>query len=477
VAPLALYLLTFVLVFARRPPFSRTIMLVVQLFLVLGLLVVMSANPTKRVTTVALLHLLTFFVTAMVCHRELAEARPRASHLTEFYLWMSLGGVLGGVFNVLLAPLLYDRILEYPFALIIALGLRPSPSAASGPRDRPMLFDLLLPIALFGVVTGGLHFLSPLEQWGDHALYLYLGVAALAAAACYKRPLRLALAAGAVLVAADAGIGRDDNTILRARSFFGVYSVRRWNDYVILQHGTTTHGAQSIRVDQRTDPLTYYHRQGPLGDIFRLATDPRAPRSVAVVGLGTGTTACYSRPGEHWTYFEIDSVVVRIARSPALFTYLRDCQPNAQVVLGDARRSLANSRDASFDLIVLDAFSSDAIPVHLITQQALRLYQRKLRPGGMVAFHISNRYLELRPVLVELARDAHMAGATADRDVTAAQKAQLYYGSRWVVLAPSARSLEPLIRDAHWEALASSAPVHLWTDDYSDVLGVMRWKQ
>ncbi|MFP5355381.1 MAG: fused MFS/spermidine synthase, partial [Gemmatimonadota bacterium] len=197
-------------------------------------------------------------------------------------------------------------------------------------------------------------------------------------------------------------------------------------------------------------------------------------RSVALVGLGTGTTACYARPGERWTYYEIDPLVVAIASTPQLFTYLRDCQPDVKVVIGDARLSLAAAPDASFDLITLDAFSSDAIPVHLMTREALQLYTRKLRPGGVVAFHISNRYLDLYPVLVELARDARLAGAMANRDVSDAQKAKLYYSSRWVALAANAHTLAPLVREAGWEVLAPSAPLRVWTDDYSDVLGALK---
>ena len=476
VAPLALYLLTFVVVFARRPMLGRGFMLVLHLFLALGLLVIISANPTKRLTAVASLHLLTFFVTAMVCHRELADARPRAEYLTEFYLWMSLGGLLGGVYNVLLAPALYDRVLEYPFAMIIALGLRPAWRSVGTPHVRPLMLDLLAPLALFGVIIGGFYLPTPPADWGNYGVYFYLGVAALVAASFYKRPLRLALAAGAIFLAADLGMHTGDDNLFQVRSFFGVYRVRRWEEYSILQHGTTTHGAQSITIDRRTEPLTYYHREGPLGDIFRLVTDSLAPRAVALVGLGAGTTACYSRPGERWTYFEIDPVVVTIAQSPSLFTYLTECQPEVRIVLGDARRSLMDASDSSFDLIALDAFSSDAIPVHLITREALQLYLRKLRPGGVVAFHISNRYLDLRPVLVELARDARLAGALLDRDVNESQRRKLYYGSRWVTVARNAYTLAPLVKQAGWQVLAPSASVRVWTDDYSDVLGVMRWK-
>jgi SAM-dependent methyltransferase len=303
-------------------------------------------------------------------------------------------------------------------------------------------------------------------------MYAYLIAIGLAVASFFRRPLRLALAAAALYLGIDLAV-RDDDVIYQARSFFGVYKVLLWDEYILLQHGTTTHGGQSIEPARKTEPLTYYHRQGPLGDLFRYTTDSVGPRQVALVGLGTGTTACYARPGERWTYHEIDPLVVEIARDTALFSYLHECQPDVRIALGDARLSLAAAADSSLDLIALDAFSSDAIPVHLMTREALQLYTRKLRPGGVIAFHISNRYLDLAPVLVELARDARLAGATADRDVSPAQKDSLHYGSRWVALSPSAATLAPLVREAGWVVLDPSSPARLWTDDYSDVFSAM----
>lgn len=475
IIPLALYLLTFVLVFANKPPISRRFMLWFQLIVGLALMVVISANPAGRLTQVALLHLIAFFAATMVCHRELAESRPPSQYLTEFYLWISLGGVLGGVYNVLIAPQIYDRVLEYPYALIIAFGLRPAYGNRRNDR-RSLLLDAALPAAVLGAVLICNQLPVPRASWGDKVVFVYLGVAALVVASFYKRPLRLALGAGAIYLGVQGGLQRDSDTLLERRSFFGVYRVRQWDQYILLQNGTTTHGGQSMHVARRTEPLTYYNREGPLGDVFRLTTDSVAPRNVALVGLGAGTTACYSRPGEQWTYFEIDPLIASIARTPSLFTYLRDCQPNVHIVLGDARLSMRNAPDSSFDMIALDAFSSDAIPVHLITREALALYLRKLRPGGTIAFHISNRYLQLEPVLVELARDARLAGASANRDVTDEGRRNLHYGSHWVVLAREAHTIAPLVREAGWNVLAPSAAVRVWTDDFSDVLGVMKWR-
>ena len=474
VVPLALYLLTFVLVFARRPLLGRRFMLVLQLFLGLALVLVIGMTPTRLRFAHVALHLVGFFATAMVCHRELADSRPRPEHLTEFYLWMSLGGMLGGVFNVVIAPIIYDRVLEYPYALIIALGLRPAPRGMTTSR-RQGLLDLALPVALYLGILAAMQVDVPAGRWGTALTWGFLGIAALALATFHNRPLRLALGAVAVFLAVDRrGLGRGDNLVHQERSFFGVYRIQRWGEYLVLQSGTTTHGAQSLQHAQRREPLTYYARVGPLGDAFAVLTDTTAVRNVALVGLGAGTTACYSRPDERWTYYEIDPAVVRMALSGRYFSYLEECGPEMKIKLGDARLSLAAAPDGSFDLVVLDAFSSDAIPVHLMTREAVRLYLRTLKPGGTLLFHISNRYLNLEPVLAELARDARLAGATRDFIPGDAEKRRMIYASRWVALSRSASVLAPLITQRGWRVLAPDAEVRLWTDDYTDIVAVLR---
>ena len=478
VIPLALYLLSFVLVFASRPLFNRTYMLWLQLPLVLVLLVVLSIGGTPRITLVAGLHLLAFFVTAMVCHRELADSRPRAAYLTEFYLWIAVGGVLGGAFNVLLAPTLYDTVREYPYAMILALGLRP-PLGEKGRLHtrRALALDVLLPALLLLAVVATFKGPKPPSEWGAYGLEIALGIAALVAATFVRRPLRLALGAAAVFAGYLVGQDADTDTVARARSFFGVYRVRSTFQYHVLTSGTTTHGGQNLVAEKRTEPLTYYHRGGPLGQFFNATASETALRRVAAVGLGAGTVACYGTAQETWTFYEIDPVMVQIARSPRLFTYLRDCPPKTEIVIGDARLSLAAAADSTFDLIILDAFSSDAIPVHLLTREALAVYMRKLRAGGIVLLHISNRYLELQPVVVELARDAQLAGALGDYDVTPEERLELKHGSRWVALARRPATLAALVRQPHWRVLAPQANAPVWTDDFSDVLSVLRWRR
>lgn len=478
VVPLAIYLFTFVLVFAQRPPLNKRMMLWIQLYMGLALLVIIGMTPTRMKALHVAVHLIGFFAAAMVCHRELADSRPRARYLTEFYLWMSLGGLLGGVYNALLAPVLYERVLEYPYALIIAFGLRPLLTEYKHDR-RSMLLDLALPAVLYAVLWQSFKLPVPDGPWGTGLLWTVLTIAALAAASFHKRPLRLALAAAALFVAVDKRTAEAErNLIYQTRSFFGVYKVARYTPngedrFMTLQSGTTTHGAQRTNPGRTTELLTYYTPQGPLGDVFATIADTVERRHVAVVGLGTGTTACYSRSDERWDYYEIDPAVVTMAASGRLFSFIKECAPDANIVLGDARISLRTAPDSSYDLILLDAFSSDAIPVHLMTQEALQLYLSKLKPGGAIVFHISNRYLALEPVLVELARDARLAGASRLIDATLEERRQMQYSSRWVAMARSAATLGQLTKEREWQVLAPSADVRLWTDDYSDVLGAL----
>jgi hypothetical protein len=243
-----------------------------------------------------------------------------------------------------------------------------------------------------------------------------------------------------------------------------------------LQNGTTTHGGQSIYPQLAREPLTYYHRDGPLGQSFAWLMRRNQNRRVAIVGLGTGTIACYGHSNETWTFYEIDPLIERIALNPSYFSYLRDCPPAKRIILGDARLSLAQAPDSAYDYIILDAFSSDAIPVHLMTREALQLYLRKLAPRGSIAFHISNRYLDLEPVIVEIARDARLAGIVgADGTLTPEQVGAFKMTSKWVVLSRNATDHALLALQKGWRVLPPKADIGVWTDDFSNVLSVFRW--
>lgn len=568
VIPLALYLLSFVLTFARPPAVIHKTLLVVLPILVGLQTYLMLSRSLQQVGVQMVLHLLLLFVVAMVCHGELANSRPAASRLTEFYVWMCTGGILGSLFNALAAPLIFKTVVEYPLVLVAACLLLPDPrrvpsptAAAEAPRKDKVLFglaqarwlDLLLP-GLLGALTAVVFFwldvgeedptlrwmrdqLSSQLQAGEvfagmkdvHSnfdwffLVLKFGLPCLVCFLFIGRPVRFGLAVGAVLLAgAWYAIVSQPNVLLRERSFFGVIRVetgggRRLttgDNFMYLYHGGIRHGAQSIDPFNRpipdSLPLTYYYPTGPIGQIFaaRKATGRKDP--VAVVGLGTGSLAYYACPGQEFTFFEIDPVIERIARDDRYFTYLRDAKKihgaNPDVVLGDARISLTRMPENHYGLIVVDAFSSDAIPTHLITREALRVYLDKLSDDGILAFHISNRYLDLTPVLANLAEDAGVPVRLLQVDPP--QAAAGKFASRWVLLsrlrplsdarilagfvpqtsplgnltmAAAARiacgPLDLLTRDPRWRKipLTGRPEVGVWSDGFANLYRVIRW--
>ena len=475
IVPLALYLLTFVIVFARKVVIFRHAFAVwLQPPFLLILAVAIALIMQRSVTALAPTHLAAFFLTALVCHGELAKDRPSVAHLTEFYLWMSVGGVLGGIFNVIVAPQIFDSVLEYPIAIVLAAMLRPQ-LAEREPSDR--VLDVVLPLALFALIVILMRAGFPPSTWGPRAPVFVFGAYALVVLCFQRHSLRFALGVGAIFVGAALGRGTDTSLLFRGRSFFGVYRVLAYPKHHALQNGTTTHGGQSIYPQFAREPLTYYHRDGPLGQSFAWLMRRTPNRRVAIVGLGTGTVACYGRPDETWTFYEIDPLIERIAFNPKYFSYLRDCPPTKRIVLGDARLSLAQAPDGAYDYIVLDAFSSDAIPVHLMTREALQLYLKKLAPGGSIAFHVSNRYLNLEPVLVELARDAKLAGIVgADTAITSSQTMSFKMNSKWIVLSRTATDHALLALQPGWRVLAPKSDVALWTDDFSNVFSVFKWR-
>jgi hypothetical protein len=474
VVPLALYLATFILAFsgALRGLVAelRVWLPVLALWLLFVTLIGAGFQPWLGIP----LHLVTFFVAALLCHVELARRRPAARHLTEFYLWMSFGGVLGGIFNVLVAPFVFRSVTEYPLALALAFLLLP---AGRGQESGPALWrrDVALAGAV-GLLAVALIWLVPTRQLTPQWLgpALVFGSPLIVSFFTIKRPSRFGLCLCAIVLGAAAFGGRRENLLHQERSFFGVLRVTRDPEGHVNQlfHGTTLHGQQSLDPARRDEPLTYYHRTGPIGQVFAAFSGPDAKPRVALVGLGTGSLASYGEPGQRLTFYEIDPAVVRIARDPRWFTFLRDSRARIDVVLGDARLRLAEAPAGAYGLLVVDAFSSDAIPVHLITREALRLYAAKLAPRGVMAFHISNRFVDLEPVLAELARDA---GLTARIEYDGADPAVGKQGSIWVLMARAEGDFGSLTQDSRWRPLAERPGTAVWTDDFSNLVGVLQW--
>jgi len=475
--PLSLYLISFILVFApgARMPRRHRWMVLALPGVVLLLLMLLLLDVNHPLWIVLPLHLTGFFVAAMVCHGELARDRPPARSLTDFYLSISLGGALGGAFNAILAPALFDSLVEYPLAIVLAalcLPRRP-PRVPPGPYARWL--DLALPLAIGATVA---LMVLAVGLAGDEAQVAgkmsAFGLAAGVAINFVRRPLRFGLTIGAIVLAIALASSADERELYRERSFFGVYRVTasQGGDLHRLVHGTTTHGRQDLSPGRERTPLSYYHSRSPIGQLLT-ALPPRATARVAIIGLGTGSIGCYSKPGERWTFYEIDPAVERIARDPRLFTYLRVCPGELDVVLGDARLSLEQAEDRRYGLLVADAFSSDAPPVHLLTREALALYRSKLHERGMLAFNVSNRYLALEPVLGNLARDAGLACAAQSDRESEDDGAPETDASDWVVMAKRSRDLRAVTSGAGWHDCARGAGGGVWTDDFSNLVSAL----
>ncbi len=476
VVPLALYLITFIIVFARETITTSRALLLVHGVLVTMLAMVLFWGSGTTLGTRYLLHLAVFATTALVLHGELAASRPSPAHLTEFYLWMAFGGALGGVFNAVVAPLIFKSIAEYQLVLAIAVFLRPSwKSRFSEFVERvPMFTFSLIPAIIIGWVS--FYNYSDRHIVGVSAKLLVSAVAGVILLLVSGSPLRFG-AGIALLLGARAVPGFHASTNLYSdRSFFGAYRVQAiYGPAHRLVHGTTTHGAQYRDASRKLIPETYYNPSGPVGQLFAALDNRLDGKGIAVVGLGTGTVLCYSKAGENWTFFEIDPLVIKISNNPKYFTYLSDCAVRPRIVVGDARLSLAKEPTGRFTVLIVDAFSSDAIPVHLLTREAFALYERILDAHGVLFVHISNKHLDLEPVVAALARDAGLVALMESHKPDEKPDGYLAYPSEWVVLARTSADLGAIATDVRWKVVPPRAGFRPWTDDYSNVFSVIRW--
>lgn len=448
ILPLVLYLATFIVAFGVHDPERVTS--------IAGRAVVIGAIPLAltflgRVPIgLALgLHLGWLLAAALLAHGRLASDRPPANRVTEFYAWVSLGGVLGGSFVALVAPVVFTRLWEYPLAILGALLLVP---AVEGSRHR-------LPVVFFAGAT------VAAGAWLHQDAQVQLATLAMATAGLIvlrRPPVVFAFTMAAVMAVGVGVTGAD--IVTEDRSFFGTYAVLETDGGGrVLQMGTTIHGSQDPERAGR--PTTYYHPDGPLGPIFDA---PRAPMDAALIGLGAGEIAAYGMVGDHFTFYEIDQVVVDIASDPAYFTYLRDTPADVEIVVGDGRIELERS-DTLHDVVVVDAFSSDSIPVHLLTREAIATYLDHLEPEGVLLLHVSNRHFDLAPVVERI---GSTLGVSVRMIGYAPDPAAYETGavpSTWVAVTRSGATIEAI--DERWEAVGGDGP--LWTDDYSNVLAVL----
>ena len=486
VIPLALYLLTFVLAFTRNRFASAAVLNRPLIVAALVVTLILASGATEPPWILILANLGFFFIAALICHSQLANDRPAVTHLAEYYLWIAIGGALGSVFNVLIAPLLFSSVVEYPLAIVIACMLvRPAAPSLDETADKRSSFgvpnkylDVAYPFGLY-LLTVSLALVVTHVRPGSSIvnLLIVLGIPLILINHFFrKRPIRLGLGLCAVMLASVYYTGQTDRTLHVARNFFGTTRVTTNATSTInsLFSGNTVHGRQFADQSRRCEPLSYHHENGPLGQVMAVYNAAPANGHVAVIGLGVGAMAAYSQPAQEWTFYELDPDVINLARNSQHFTYLQHCARGAMnVIEGDARLNLQNAPDDHYGLIVLDAFSSDAIPIHLVTQQALDLYLSKLADGGMMAFHISNRSLNLKPVLGDLAASRNLICIAFDDLQPGPFEAK--DPSQWVVMARSAPEISNLSINSQWQQLEGRKGVRVWSDDFSNILRAIRW--
>lgn len=485
VAPLALYLLTFVLAFQARLTIPFGVTLLVQAATTAACTAILPFTNGEW-AFLFVVHLATFFFAALMCHQNLSRRRPPPDRLTEFFLLLSLGGVLGGAFNALLAPVIFDLVLEYPLALALVALARP------WSRERPGLPDwvwlaaavllALAPLLIYAWLDSAAGVRAGTHEWfswpeAERTSRLLLSAAAIAAFMA-RDQARLFFIGLAVVAFTGQQVALRYDWRETDRSFFGVMRIGaetypEIGEVRILMHGTTLHGAQAVDEPYRCQPMLYYAPVTPIGQAMLAVQERQGPVVAGVVGQGAGSMAAYARPGDRLTFFEIDPLVDRWSRDPARFGFITECAgAPIRTVLGDARLTLRDEPEASYDLLIIDAFSSDAVPTHLLTVEAIAEYLRLLKPDGVLVLHLSNRNLEITTPAVAAARalgvpvlhQIYVERPDALRMAEASTEA--------VLIAKGPEGLADFAEDPRWRAglVAETRP---WTDDYVDLFGAV----
>jgi hypothetical protein len=481
--PLGLYLLSFVVAFAARRKFADFVTVLAPLVILIAGGLAFSSG-TQNPFFSATLGLFLLFVVAVALHSELFRLRPAVGHLTRFYLAMSFGGMLGGLFCAIVAPLVFDWAYEHPLLVLAAALLVPQYELVPWPARWRWLLAIALPllamIISYFANTG--RFLAMVDGW-EAATMLASIVVSLIALACLGRPWPFAFGLAALMLSYGGWstlqrTGSGDRT----RSYFGIYEVsRRYDGTVqVLTHGTTLHGMQNLEIGLERVPTTYYARRSGVGLALENAdalfgANPR----IGVVGLGSGTLACYARPNQSWTFFEIDPAMVRVARDR--FTFLEMCAPQVRIVLGDARLSLQRQPANSLDVLAVDAFSSDSVPMHLLTREALQVYGRAIQRDGLVLFHISNRYLDLNPVVADIAAREGWTGAVMEYVPTEDEEVLNATLSVWIALSRNPATIDRLVRlsgedGMNWTTLETRPGFAGWSDDHASILPIINYR-
>lgn len=485
VIPLGLYLLSFSVAFAENRTLADIMTKIAPISLIFAAITAFM-GVARSPYGAGVLVLCNLFIISCALHARMFEARPNPKFLTRFYLAMSFGGAIGGVFCALLAPLIFDWTYEHPILLLAAaLALKPTAFVSElqqfwsdKRRSRPALIVGLIVVGVAALSTSDLLF--PLSF--GYKLLIGLGLAAFAFFAFGKRPLYFAALVGVMLSINGAKWIADNMDGRTMRSYFGVYTVRPMgDDATSIVHGTTIHGVQMRDEAYATTPTVYFTRKSGVGLAFTAAPEMFGPNArIDVIGLGAGTMACYAQPGQRWKFYEIDPLVEKIARDTRHFSFISRCKPDLDVEIGDARLLIAEQPANDVDILVIDAFSSDAIPMHLLTTEAFETYRRRLAPNGLLMAHISNSYLDLKPVLAGAARSGWESRMRRYRQVEEGEEHSRFAPSTWIALSRDPATIAALERATgreRWEPLPPYPDFTPWTDSYGSILPLMaaRW--
>jgi spermidine synthase len=476
VVPLALYLATFVIAFQTRPILPHRLVTFVAPGAVILLVISLALGSADQILTLIALNLAGFFVLALMCHGELAKRRPPARYLTSFYLYLSLGGVIGGIFAGLIAQHIFSWVAEYPLLIVAAALCRPG---FFWPRDKLDIAAWVLVAAVAAAVLIGAYRYH--YEFAESAFNLWIAAILALALAMYRSVSAFAgMIAASLLFVILFGVDAGKRDFVR--SFFGVHKIQEADEgqFRILKHGTIEHGAQRIRdadgkpITGRPEPITYYHDKAPMVEGLNAARGKLGggPLNIAVVGLGTGTLACQTKPGDMLTYFEIDPAVVKIARDPKRFAFLTECKPDVKIVIGDARLTLSEQPDGQFDILLVDAFSSDAIPTHLLTKEAMAIYKQKIKPDGLIVMHISNKHMALSSAVAGIAKANGLVWRATESEEGYDDENHIF-GSNVVAVARNDAALGALAKAEGWDAVRPDDDKWVWTDDYSNVIGAI----
>lgn len=478
IIPLALYLATFIFAFARRKPISYDVALWGMTIFLAAVLAVTMAGKNMNPFLALFMHCTLFFFTALACHLRLASLQPHADHLTEYYLLISVGGALGGILNGLIAPTVFKTPAEYTLVLLLACFLR-KPGGNPGKLIPDKWEDRFFVFVLIGLYVGAI-LMTLYAQYNPRFSFSILAGLLVFVSLFYThaRPWMFVVVAGLPLLLYP-GLGPNvtGKVLHQSRNFFGILKVidDTEDNARGLVHGTTLHGMQSLDPKYKNTPMSYYHPRTSIANVFKVMGERKGPQKIAVVGLGTGGLSAYLRPGWTFDFYEIDPAVVEIAKDPKYFTFLETCGAACSVIVGDGRLEIAKAPDESYDLIFLDVFSSDNIPPHIITKEAFSIYLGKLKPDGLMAAHLSSRYLDLAPVAGASARDNGLAGLTRFSPGGKENDTQLFYAATIVTaFARTEKELDPFRKIKGWGEIPIPDGFRTWTDSYTNVVAAFR---